>query len=86
MDMKKLVTLTFDKNVGPLDRAGRLVVGAGIAGVGWYLALPLWASISLSVLGALTVLTSVLSKCSIYYVLGYSSCPVTGQSFPGRAS
>ncbi|MBN8611095.1 MAG: DUF2892 domain-containing protein [Deltaproteobacteria bacterium] len=86
MDVKKLVTLTFDENVGSLDRVHRWVVGAGVAGAGWYFALPLWAAITLSVLGAMWFLTGVLSKCSIYYVLGYSTCPASGRSLRGRAS
>lgn len=85
MDAKKLVTLTFDKNVGRLDRAHRLVVGAGLAGAGWYFALPRWGAITMSVFGAMWFLTGVLSKCSLYYALGYSTCPVSGESFPGRA-
>lgn len=86
MDARKLVTLTFDKNVGTLDRVHRLVVGAGLAGAGWYLALPGWAAITMSVFGAMWFLTGVLSKCSIYYLLGYSSCPLSGRPFHGSAS
>lgn len=84
MDVKKLVTLAFAKNVGPLDRVHRLVVGAGLAGAGWYLALPLQVTIAMSVFGAMWFLTGVLSKCSIYYALGYSTCPASGRPLEAR--
>lgn len=77
MDVKKLVTLTFGKNVGTPDRIFRLVSGGALAVAGWYLALPLAAAIPMSVLGAMWFLTGVLSRCSIYYLLGYSTCPVS---------
>lgn len=85
MDAKKLLTLTFDKNVGTLDRILRLASGAALTGVGWYAALPLWAAIPMSLFGLMWFLTGVLSKCSIYYLLGYSTGPVSAQSLPGRA-
>jgi hypothetical protein len=77
MNVKKLVTLTFDRNVGALDRVHRLVVGGGLVGAAWYFALPLWAAMAMSVFGAMWFLTGVLSKCSIYYLLGYSTCPAS---------
>jgi hypothetical protein len=86
VDAKKLVTLTFEKNVGTLDRAQRLVVGTVVSALGWTLGWPRWGAIALTVLGAMWVLTGVLSKCSIYYILGYSTCPVSGEPLPRRAS
>lgn len=47
-----------------------------------HVALPLAATIPLSVLGAMWTLTGVLSKCSIYYALGFSTCPVSGAPRP----
>jgi hypothetical protein len=85
MDVKKLVTLTFDKNVGTWDRIGRLLSGAVLAGAGWYFALPLGAAIGMSVLGLMWFATGVLSRCSIYYALGYSTCPVSGELFAGTS-
>lgn len=76
MDVKKLVTLRFDKNVGASDRIFRLLSGAGLAGAAWYFALPGWAAVPMSVFGLMWFATGVLSKCSIYYALGYSTCPV----------
>ena len=75
MDPKKLVTLGFDKNVGPIDRVFRLVSGLALGLVPWWLALSPWIAVPLSILGVMWTATGVLSKCSIYYMLGHSSCP-----------
>ena len=84
MELKKLVTLTFDKNVGMVDRGVRLASGAALTGAGWYLGLPLWASAAMSFLGVAWTATGVLSKCSIYYLMGYSTCPVSNEVSPFR--
>lgn len=75
MEVRKLLTLTFEKNVGQPDRLARLASGAALVGVGWYFALPLAVAVATSVLGLMWMATGVLSRCSIYYLLGYSSCP-----------
>ncbi len=85
MEPRKLVTLAFDKNVGPADRVFRLLSGAGLMGAAWYLALPTWAAVGMSVLGLMWLATGVLSKCSIYYLLGWSTCPVSGRALRGSA-
>jgi Protein of unknown function (DUF2892) len=84
MELTKLVTLAFDKNVGTADRVFRLLSGGGLAAAAWYLPVPLWASIVITVFGVMWTATGVLSKCSIYYLLGHSTCPTTkvGRSSP----
>jgi hypothetical protein len=74
MELRKLVTLSFDNNVGTADRIFRLASGGAVMGAGWYFGLPVWASVGLSVLGVMWTATGVLSKCSIYYLVGYSTC------------
>ena len=74
MDPLKLVTLSFDKNVGTPDRVFRLLSGAALTGAGWALGAPLWLAIAASVLGLMWTATGVLSKCSIFYLLGRSTC------------
>jgi hypothetical protein len=76
MSFKNAITLSYDKNVGTSDRVLRLCGGAAMIGAGWYLAWPLWLSITFSVLGTMWASTAVLSKCGIYYFLGYSTCPL----------
>lgn len=83
MSLKQLVTLGFDKNVGSTDRVLRLASGAAVIVLGWALGAPRWASIAMTVLGVMWFATGVLSKCSIYYMLGYSTCPVSGEPAPG---
>ena len=80
MELKRLVTLTFDKNVGTGDRIFRLASGLALAIGPWLVALPLAATLPLSVLGAMWMLTGLLSKCSLYYLLGYSTCPARGHA------
>jgi hypothetical protein len=76
MQWKKLVTLTFDENVGSRDRVLRLGSGIGLVALGSLFGLPMGASVAMTVFGVMWTATAVLSKCSIYYALGYSTCPV----------
>lgn len=76
MDLKRLLTLSFDKNVGPADRVLRLGSGAALAVAGYALHAPTWARVALVVFGLMWTLTGVLSRCTIYYALGRSTCPV----------
>jgi hypothetical protein len=80
MNVKSLMTLSFDKNVGPRDRVFRLVSGAAAASTGWLLHAPLNVAIGLSAAGVVWMATGVLSRCSIYYLIGYSTCPRTQMS------
>ena len=68
-------------------KAGRLHAlaidnGIALAGAGWGFGLPTGASVGMGVLGVMTLATAVLSKCSIYYAIGYSTCPVSGAANP----
>ncbi len=63
-------------NVGGIDRIVRLVAGLALIAVG---ALGLFASpwnIVAMGAGAVFVLTSVVSFCPLYTILGINSCPV----------
>lgn len=79
MDPKKLLTLTFAKNVGTPDRVFRLFSGLALVAAGALAPLRGWAAVALAVLGAMWTMTGVLSRCSIYYLIGYSTCPVAGR-------
>lgn len=86
MELTKLLTLGFAENVGRADRVLRIVGGVALAVGGFTLGLGLWAAGALSVLGVMTALSGFLSRCSIYYVLGYSTCPLRdGRPDPRRA-
>jgi hypothetical protein len=84
MDLAKLVTMNFDKNVGTADRVFRIVSGIGLAAAGWSLGLATWHSIIMTVLGVMWTASGVLSRCSIYYMIGYSTCPISGERFSTR--
>lgn len=86
MDTMKLARLSFDRNVGASDRVARFIFGAALVAGGWLLGLPMWQSAAMSIAGLMCLSTAVLAKCSVYYLLGYSTCPVSGESlrFPNR--
>jgi hypothetical protein len=75
VEIAKLVTMTFPKNVGTADRIFRVLSGMTLAAAPWALDLPIWARVTLTLLGVMWTASGVLSKCSIYYALGYSTCP-----------
>jgi hypothetical protein len=79
MSLKQAITLSYPHNVGTADRVFRLISGVTLMAAGWHYALPLAATIGLTLAGAMWTSTAVLSKCSIYYALGYSTCPVSGK-------
>jgi Protein of unknown function (DUF2892) len=70
------------RNVGTTDRILRALPSVIVpmlyfAGV---ISLPL--AIGLGVVALMALLTSVLGVCSIYYMLGHSTCPVSGRPNP----
>lgn len=72
--MKMLST----RNVGPFDRVLRALPAILLAiawALGW-IAGP--AAVALAVIPGLLLLTSVTGSCSIYYMLGWSTCPISG--------
>jgi len=63
-------------NVGGIDRTIRLVAGLALIAVGalGLVASP-WNIVAMGA-GAVFVLTSVVSFCPLYTILGINSCPV----------
>ncbi len=72
------------KNVGPMDRTVRIVLGVifGLAGVGGYAGIvPLaWlgigqalAGVVLVIIGAILLVTGLLNTCPIYAILGMNT-------------
>jgi Protein of unknown function (DUF2892) len=84
VELAKLVTMNFDRNVGTADRVFRALSGVGLAVGAWCLGLALWLSVTMTVLGSMWTASGVLSRCSIYYMLGYSTCPISGERFNAR--
>jgi len=63
-------------NVGGIDRIVRLLAGIALIAVGamGMLAAP-WSYVAMGA-GAVFVLTSAISFCPLYTILGINSCPV----------
>ena len=59
------------KNVGGIDKALRILVGAGLIGATLAGMLPAWGY-----LGVVPLATGVLGWCPLYPLLGLNSCPM----------
>ena len=75
MNIKKLLTYSFDSNVGSWDRIFRIVTGTALAVAPWtsLLTTPGWASILISAGGLAWLITGLVSRCGMYYLLNYST-------------
>jgi hypothetical protein len=78
MELNQLITYSFPANVGPADRAFRIGSGIALAAVGFALSLPDGLSATLAMAGIAWAGTGVVSKCGVYYVMGYSTRPASG--------
>lgn len=67
------------KNVGTFDRILRALPIFIVAGLYFAGLLPSGWAIGLGIFSLMLLATSVMGVCSIYYLLGYSTCPVTGK-------
>ncbi len=75
MFLKRMMTT---RNVGTLDRVIR-AVPAVIVAVLWLQGLISGVmALILFVLAAMLLVTALTGACSIYYMLGFSTCPVSG--------
>ena len=75
MKLSELLTYRFSPNVGAVDRVFRIVSGLALAAVPWLdvVVLPTWATAVVTGFGLNWLMTGVVSRCGIYYVLGHSS-------------
>jgi hypothetical protein len=83
MSLKGMFTT---RNVGTTDRIIRalpIVIVAALYFAGY---LPLGWAIGLGVFSLMLLATSLMGVCSVYYMLGYSTCPVSGQPNPKRGA
>lgn len=70
------------RNVGTADRIVRALPGVIVLALYLTGYLPLGWTIGLGIFSAMLLLTSVMGVCSIYYLLGLSTCPVSGEPKP----
>ena len=72
------IKMLTTKNVGPLDRVVRTLPAIAVV-LAWYGGLITgWLAIALAIAVGMLLLTSMLGSCSIYYMLGFSTCPISG--------
>ena len=81
MKLSKLLTYTFDKNVGPKDRIFRILSDAALAAAPWVLDLGLSQSwqIGLTIGGVAWLATGILLRCGAYYSCGISTHKAHGR-------
>jgi hypothetical protein len=82
MQLTKLLTLTFERNVGAIDRIGRIAIGAALAFLPWITPIPKGLDYAAMAVGAMVAASGLLARCSLYYLLGYSTCPISGKPNP----
>lgn len=63
-------------NVGTLDKAARIVVALAAAAVIMFVGVSTPIAIALGAVAAIMLLTSVISFCPIWAMLGVKTCPV----------
>ena len=74
MSFREFATYSFAPNVGRTDRIFRIVSGLLLAGVPWAVhGLSIWLWVILTVAGLAWALTGAVSRCSIYYLLGFTT-------------
>ena len=69
----------FAPNVGAVDRVVRAAVGLGLVALGVSAVDATALRVALVGTGVATLATGVLARCSIYYLLGFSTCPISGK-------
>jgi len=74
MQLSKLVTYSFNPNVGTGDRIFRIFSGIAIAAVPWIFNLqPQALSYGLTLFGLAWFMTGIVSRCGLYYLFGKST-------------
>ncbi len=82
MQLRKLLTLTFDRNVGAVDRIMRIAIGTALIAVPWLVDFPIGINYAAVIIGAMTTASGLLARCTVYYLLGYSTCPISNKPNP----
>jgi Protein of unknown function (DUF2892) len=63
------------RNVGKLDRVIRSLPALIVVSLYFTGRISGWLSIILGILALMSLVTSIMGTCSIYYFLGFSTCP-----------
>ena len=77
--LKKIITT---RNLGSFDRFLRMLPTPVVAYLIYQGQLQGVAAWSLGIIAAMFLVTTVTGSCSVYYMLGLSTCPVSGKLRP----
>lgn len=73
---ERVVAANTTRNLGRTDRAVRAVLPFVVLGLWWAGVLPTWAALPVGIFTLMLFPTAFTGACSIYYALGWSTCPV----------
>lgn len=73
------VAANTTRNVGRWDRVVRVLLPVAVIALWSVDVLPTWAAVPLGIFTLLLLPTAFSGACSIYYVLGWSTCPVRAE-------
>lgn len=71
-----LVNMFTTRNVAPIDRLIRATPAVAVGWLWWSGSIGGLLAVGLAALAAMLLATSLTGSCSIYYLLGFSTCPV----------
>ncbi len=87
MSMKDtLIKMNTTRNVAQWDRVIRGLLPFVVVGLWWAGAIPAVVAIPVGIFSLMLFPTAFTGACSIYYLLGVSTCPVSGQSNPRKST
>ncbi|MFC5382058.1 YgaP family membrane protein [Aquipuribacter nitratireducens] len=73
---ERIIAANTTRNVGRTDRAVRALLPFVVLLLWWAEVLPTWAALPLGLFTLMLFPTAFTAACSIYYALGWSTCPV----------
>lgn len=77
---ERVVAANTTRNVGRWDRVVRALLPFAVLTLWWVEVLPAWAAIPLGIFTLMLLPTAFTGACSIYYTLGWSTCPVDART------
>jgi hypothetical protein len=79
-----LIAANTTRNVAGWDRVLRGLLTFAVGGLWWAGILPTLVAIPAGIVALMLLPTAFTGACSIYYMLGVSTCPVTQRADPAR--
>ena len=71
----------MQRNVGPVDAAGRVLLGVGLAGLAVLAALgavtvPVFSGVAVGIVALVLIVEGATRRCLLYRLMGIDRCPV----------